>query len=49
MGAMKCTPQQKGAIQARLGINEGIIGTSEEEEEPSEGTRYMGNVNHLVL
>ncbi len=49
MGAIKCTPQQKGAIQARLGINEGIIGTSEEEEEPSEGTRYMGNVNHLVL
>jgi len=49
MGAIKCTQQQKGAIQARLGTNEGIIGTSEEDDEPAEGTRHLGNVNHLVL
>ncbi len=48
MGAIRCTPQQKGAIQARLGMNEGVIG-ADEEEEPAEGTRYLGNVNHLVL
>jgi len=49
MGAIRCTPQQKGAIQARLGMNEGAIGAGEEEEEPAEGTRYLGNVNRLVL
>ena len=49
MGAIKCTPEQKGAIQARLGMNEGMIGAGEEEEEPKEGARYLGNINHLVL
>jgi hypothetical protein len=49
MGAIKCTPEQKGAIQARLGTNEGTIGAGDEEEEPGEGTRFLGNVNHLAL
>ena len=49
MGAIKCTPEQKGAIQARMGLNEGMIGAGEAEEEPKEGVRYQGNVNHLVL
>ena len=49
MGAIKCTPEQRGAIQARLGLNEGAIGAGEEEEGPEEGARYLGNVNHLVL
>ena len=49
MGAINCTPEQKGAIQARLGMNEGAIGAGEEEEEPKEGARFLGNVNHLAL
>ena len=49
MGAIKCTPEQKGAIQARMGINEGALGAGEAEEEPEEGSRYLGNVNQLVL
>ncbi len=48
-GAIKCTPEQKGALQARLGLNEGMIGAGHEEEEPVEGAHYQGNVNHLVL
>lgn len=49
MGAITCTAGQKGAIQARLGLNEGMIGTREGEDKPKEGARYLGNVNHLVL
>jgi hypothetical protein len=48
-GMIKCTPEQKGAIQARLGLNEGLLGAVEEEEEAEEGTRRLGNVNHLAL
>jgi hypothetical protein len=48
-GAIKCTPEQRGAIQARLGLNEGVIGAGEAGEEPEEGARHLGNVNHLVL
>ena len=49
MGTIRCTPEQRGAIQARLGTNEGMIGAGDEEEEPEEGARFLGNVNHLVL
>ena len=49
MGAITCTPGQKGALQARLGLNEGMIGTGEGKDGPEEGSRYLGNVNHLVL
>lgn len=52
-GAIKCTPEQLGAIQARLGLNEGILGGAAAEEmeetEPDVDTRRVGNVNHLVL
>ena len=50
LGAIKCTPAQEGALQARMGVNEGALSASEgEEEEPEDGVRRMGNVNHLVL
>jgi hypothetical protein len=48
-GVIKCTAEQRGAIQARLGLNEGLLGAEEEEDEPEEGTRRLANVNHLVL
>jgi hypothetical protein len=44
-----CTPEQMGALQARLGLNEGEFEDStkgEEEEGEEEG---MGNVGHLRL
>jgi hypothetical protein len=48
-GVINCTPEQRGAIQARLGLSEGLLGAEEEEGEPEEGSRRLGNVNHLVL
>ena len=42
MGAIKCTPEQRGAIQARLGLNEGAIGAGKAEEEPEEGSPLPG-------
>jgi hypothetical protein len=48
-GEIVCTPEQKGAIQARLGRNEGVLEAVEEEEEAEEGARRVGSVNHLVL
>jgi hypothetical protein len=48
-GEIKCTPEQKGAIQARLGLNEGPLGEPEEQKEAPGGGRRLGNVNHLVL
>ena len=49
LAAISCTPAQMGAIQARLGLNEGELIDStrvEEEEEDEEG---MGNIGHLAL
>jgi hypothetical protein len=48
-GVITCTPAQKGAIQARLGLNEGELKAAAEKGEPEGGTRHVGNVNHLVL
>jgi hypothetical protein len=48
-GVIKCTPEQRGAIQARLGLNEGLLGAVGEEGEAEEGIRRLANVNHLVL
>jgi hypothetical protein len=48
-GVIKCTPEQRGAIQARLGPSEGLLESEEKEEEGEEGTRLLGNVNHLEL
>jgi hypothetical protein len=47
LGFISCTPEQQGAIQARLGLKEGTLGSQEKKEE--EGSRRLGNVNHLVL
>lgn len=47
-GVIKCTKAQMGAIQARLGLNKGVLESSEkEEEEDEEGG--IGNVGHLKL
>jgi hypothetical protein len=48
-GVIECTPEQKGAIQARLGLNEGVLGESEGQEEAPEGGPRLGNANHLEL
>ena len=47
LGFISCTPEQQGAIQARLGLKEGTLGPPEKEGE--EDSRHLGNVNHLVL
>ncbi len=46
-GVINCTREQRGALQARLGLSEGVLEVEEEEEE--DGTRLLGNVNHLEL
>jgi hypothetical protein len=48
-GVIKCTPEQRGAIQARLGLSEGLLGAEEEEGAAEEGTRRLASVNHLAL
>ena len=45
-GMIYCTPEQEGAIQARLGLNDGCVSSQPEQE--AEGT-HIGNINHLVL
>lgn len=50
LDAILCTPEQMGALQARLGLNEGEFkdSTKEEEEETAE-EEGMGNVGYLRL
>ena len=48
-GVIRCTPEQRGAIQARLGIREGLLGAEDEERKAGEGARRLANVNHLAL
>ena len=48
-GVISCTREQRGAIQARLGLSEGVLEVEKEEEEGEDGTRLLGNVNHLEL
>ena len=43
-----CTPGQMGAIQARLGLNQGQLIDSTREEEEKDGNR-IGNIGHLKL
>lgn len=51
LGSIRCTRPQEGALRARMGVNEGLLGVLEDEEveEPEDGIRRVGNMNHLVL
>ena len=44
-----CTPEQMPAVQARLGINEGELIDSTQEEEEAEARDGIGNAGHLKL
>jgi len=46
LGVIRCTPEQLGAIQARLGLSEGELEDSTRAETPEGG---MGNVGYLAL
>ena len=51
LGTIWCTPQQMGAIEARLGLHDGSLRdstVSEEAGEPGE-EHQIGNVNYLAL
>lgn len=49
-GEISCTKAQMGAIQARLGLNKGVLRDSEKEEEEEEQEEEgFGNVGHLKL
>ncbi len=47
-GEIVCSTAQRGALDARMGLNEGEIQDSAAIEEPW-GENTIGNVNHLVL
>jgi len=46
LGVVRCTPEQMGAIQARLGLSDGDLEDSTQAEAPEGG---MGNVGYLAL
>jgi len=46
LGVIRCTPQQRGAIQARLGQSEGVVKDSTQIEAPERG---IGDVGYLTL
>jgi hypothetical protein len=46
MGEIRCTPEQMGAIQARLGTSDGELVDAAQAETAGDG---MGNVGHLAL
>ena len=46
MGEVTCTKEQMGAIQARLGINEGELKEAGKAESSEQG---IGNIGHLTL
>jgi hypothetical protein len=50
LGVVHCTPQQRGAIQARLGLSDGVLRDSTETEEQEEKSRIaIGNMSYLAL
>jgi len=52
MEAIRCTPEQMGALQARMGLNEGaLIDTTKKEEKKDKpkDENKIGNVGHLKL
>ena len=44
-GVISCSAEQMGAIQARLGLNEGVLELADEEDEESD----IGNAGYLAL
>jgi len=46
LGVIRCTPEQMGAIQARLGLSDGVLQDSTQAEPTTAG---MANVGHLTL
>ena len=47
LGAILCTPAQMGALEARMGLNEGeLVDSTQEQEKEEEG---IANVGHLAL
>ena len=50
-GFISCTPQQMGAIQARLGISSGVLedSTKQGEDDDDEKGAVIGNVGYLAL
>ncbi len=50
-GMIRCTPAQMGALQARLGIHDGMIdsGMQEPDHEEGENPNIIGNANYLAL
>jgi hypothetical protein len=54
LGLIRCTPEQMGAIEARLGMRDGELQDSTLPEEPepdkeTEGVTHIGNANYLAL
>jgi hypothetical protein len=49
-GEIRCTPDQMGVIQARLGLSEGALEDSTQKEAPAEPSgEGIGNANYLTL
>jgi hypothetical protein len=48
-GQIRCTPEQMGALEARLAVNEGELEDSTAPEEPSSGEPAIGNANYLAI
>jgi hypothetical protein len=50
LGEIRCTPEQMGAIQARLGLQDGeLVDSSRKEEPKEEDSDFIGNANYLAL
>lgn len=45
LGVISCTSEQMGALQARLGLGDGVLESGEEKTEE----KQIGNVNYLTL
>jgi hypothetical protein len=48
-GVMRCTPAQMGALQARLGVHEGVIESAAQAKGVEENGSDIGNANFLAL
>ena len=48
-GLIRCTPAQMSALQARMGIGDGLIDSSNGNEEDDEKSLGIGNIGYLTL